>query len=113
MSSPTLYRLPVARGNTAAGIYFGAIGVVAGIVMLSIWFTTQLTAYRLSFHPALGAPLVAISNPYRELLGPAAVVAATLAVGGLTIPARRSIAVFLFLAALTLLALRVGPLYTP
>jgi len=113
MSTPTLYRLPVARGNTAAGIYLGAIGAVGGIVLLSIWFTTQLTAYRLSFHPALGAPLVAISNPYRELLGPAAVVTATLGIGGLTIPAWRSVAVFLFVAALTLLALRVGPVYAP
>jgi type IV secretion system protein VirD4 len=113
MSSPTLYRLPVARGNTAAGIYLGAIGAVAGIVVLSIWFTTQLTAYRLHFHLALGAPLVAISNPYRELLGPAAIVAATLAIGGLTIRAWRSISVFLFVAALTLLALRVGPVYAP
>src|SRR5437867_11337422 len=93
MSSPTLYRLPVAGGHTAAGIYLGAIGAVAGIVVLSIWFTTQLTAYRLHFHPALGAPLVAISNQYRERLGPAAVVAATLAIGGLTIPAWRRIAV--------------------
>jgi len=44
MSGPTLYRLPVARGNTAAGIYLGAVGAVAGIVLLSIWTTTQLTA---------------------------------------------------------------------
>ena len=34
MSRPTLYRLPVARGNTAAGIYLGAVGAVAGIVRL-------------------------------------------------------------------------------
>jgi hypothetical protein len=48
MSGPTLYRLPVARGNTAAGIYLGAVGAVAVIVFLSIWAVTQLTAY-LSF----------------------------------------------------------------
>jgi hypothetical protein len=59
MSGPTLYRLPVVRGNTAAGIYLGAIGTAVGIVLLSIWFTTQLTAYRLHFHPALGSPLLA------------------------------------------------------
>jgi hypothetical protein len=59
MSGPTLYRLPAVRGNTAAGIYLSAVGTVAGIVLFSIWFTTQLTAYRLHFHPALGSPLLA------------------------------------------------------
>ena len=72
MSRPTLYRLPVARGDTAAGIYLGAVGAVAGIVFASIWATTQLTAYRLRFHPALGAPLLAVASPYRELLPPRA-----------------------------------------
>ena len=81
MSGPTLYRLPVAGGNTAAGIYLGAVGAVAGIVLLSIWATTQLTAYRLHFHPMLGAPLVTAGSPYRELLGPAAILIATLGVG--------------------------------
>jgi hypothetical protein len=86
MSGPTLYRLPVVRGNTAAGIYLGAIGTAVGIVLLSIWVTTQLTAYRLHFHPALGSPLLVLRSPYRELLGPAAVLT-TLGVGGLMIPA--------------------------
>jgi type IV secretion system protein VirD4 len=113
MSSPTLYRLPVARGNTAAGIYLGAIGAVAGIVMLSIWVATQLTAYRLHFHPALGAALLAVSDPYRELFGPAAILTATLGIAGCTIPAWRTSAVMLLIAALTFVALRVGPLYAP
>jgi hypothetical protein len=67
VSGPTLYRFPVPRGNTAAGIYFGAVGAVAGIVLVSIWATTQLTAYRLHFQQALGAPLLAIGLPYHEL----------------------------------------------
>jgi type IV secretion system protein VirD4 len=113
VSSPTLYRLPAARGNTAAGIYLGAIGAVAGIVFASIWVTTQLTAYRLHFHPALGAPLVTIGSPYCELLGPAAILAATLGVGGLMMPAWRSTALMLFVLAGGLLALRIGPLYGP
>jgi hypothetical protein len=65
MSGPNLYRLPAARGNTAAGIYLGAVGCVFGVVVLSIWATTQLVAYRLSFHPALGTPLVTIASPSR------------------------------------------------
>ena len=113
MSGPTLYRLPVAGGNTAAGIYLGAVGAVAGIVLLSIWATTQLTAYRLHFHPTLGAPLVTAGSPYRELLGPAATLVATLGVGGLMIPTWRSTAVMLFVLAGALLTLRVGPLYAP
>jgi len=58
--------------------YLGAVGAVAGIVLLSIWATTQLTAYRLHFHPMLGAPLVTVGSPYRELLSPAAILVATL-----------------------------------
>src|SRR6266542_5831816 len=113
MSGPTLYRLPVARGNTAAGIYLGAVGAVAGIVLVAIWATTQLTAYRLHFHPALGSPLLTVRSPYRELLGPAAVLVATLGVGGLVMPTWRSPAVMFFVLAGALLALRVGPLYAP
>jgi len=113
VSRPTLYRLPVARGNTAAGIYLGAIGAVAGIVFVSIWMTTQVTAYRLHFHPALGASLFTIGSPYRELLGPSAILAATLGVGGLIMPSWRSTATMLFMLAAGLLALRVGPLYAP
>jgi hypothetical protein len=113
VSGPTLYRLPVARGNTAAGIYFGAVGAVAGIVIVSIWATTQFTAYRLHFHPALGAPLVTVGSPYREFLGPAAVLVATLGVGGLVVPSWRSAAALLFVLAAVLLALRVGPPYAP
>ena len=113
MSRPTLYRLPVARGDTAAGIYLGAVGAVGGIVVMSIWATTQLTAYRLRFHPALGAPLLAVASPYRELLGPAAVLAAMLAVAALVIPGWRTTALLLFLLTGGLLALRVGPLYAP
>ena len=94
MSRPTLYRLPVARGNTAAGIYLGAIGAVAGIVFASIWMTTQVTAYRLHFHPALGASSITIGSPYRELLGPAAILVAMLGVGGLMMPAWRSVVPF-------------------
>src|SRR5438093_11083803 len=110
MSGPTLYRLPVAGGNTAAGIYLGAIGAVAGIVLLSIWATTQLTAYRLQFHPMLGAPLVTTGPPYRELLGPAAILVATLGVGGLMIPTWRSTAVMLFVLAGAILTLHYGHL---
>jgi type IV secretion system protein VirD4 len=113
VSRPTLYRLPVARGNTAAGIYVGAIGAVAGIVFASMWMTTQVTAYRLHFHPALGASLITVGSPYRELLGPAAILAATLGVGGLMMPAWRSAAAMLLMVAAGLLALRVGPLYAP
>src|SRR5262245_54861212 len=113
MSRPTLYRLPVAGGNTAAGIYLGAIGAVGGIIFASIWMTTQVTAYRLHFHPALGASLITIGSPYRELLGPAAILVATLGVGGLMMPAWRSAAAMLFMVAAGLLALRVGPLYAP
>lgn len=113
MSEPTLYRLPVARGNTPAGIYLGAIGAVTGIVLVSVWVATQLTAYRLHFHPALGAPLITLGSPYRELLGPAAVLVATLAVGALLTPTWRSTAAMLFVLAGALLALRIGPLYAP
>ena len=113
MSKPTLYRLPVARGNTAAGIYLGAIGAVVGIVFASIWMTTQFTAYRLHFHSALGAPLLTLGPPYRELLSPAAIVASTLAAGGLLIPAWRSTAGMFLMLTAGLLALRVGPLYAP
>jgi len=113
VSKPTLYRLPVARGNTAAGIYLGAIGAVAGFVIASIWMTTQITAYRLHFHPALGVPLLTVGSPYRELLSPAAIVAATLGAGGLMMPAWRSTATMPVMLAAGLLALRVGPLYAP
>jgi hypothetical protein len=113
MSGPNLYRLPAARGNTAAGIYLGAVGCVFGVVIVSIWATTQLVAYRLSFHPALGTPLLTIASPYRELLGPAAIMVATLGVGGLMMPSWRASAVMLFIVAAALLALRVGPLYAP
>src|SRR5207249_6885923 len=75
--------------------------------------TTQITAYRLHFHPALGAPLLTIGSPYRELLGPTAILAATLGAGGLMMPAWRSAALMLFMLAGGLLALRVGPLYAP
>ena len=113
VSGPTLYRLPVARGNRAAGIFCGAVGAVAGIVLVSIWVTTQLTAYRLHFHPALGSPLLTIESPYRELLGPAAVLTAALGISGLMTPAWWSTALMLFVLAAALLALRVGPLYAP
>src|SRR5205823_712937 len=96
VSGPTLYRLPVARGNRAAGIFCGAVGAVAGIVLVSIWVTTQLTAYRLHFHPALGSPLLTIESPYRELLGPAAVLTAALGISGLMTPAWWSTALMLF-----------------
>ena len=113
MSKPTLYRLPVARGNAAAGIYLGAVGAVAIIVFGSIWMTTQITAYRLHYHPALGTPLLTIGAPYRELLGPAAIMAATLGAGGLLMPPWRSAGAMLLIVAGGLLALRVGPLYAP
>jgi type IV secretion system protein VirD4 len=113
MSGPKLYRLPAARGNSAAGIYLGAVGCVFGVVILSIWATTQLTAYRLSFHPGLGSPLISVTSPYRELLGPAAIMLATLGVAGLVMPAWRASAAMLFACAAALLSLRVGPLYAP
>ena len=113
MSKPTLYRLPVAQGDTAAGIYLGAVGAVAIIVFGSIWMTTQITAYRLHFHPALGTSLLTIDAAYRELLGPAAIMAAALGAGGLLMPAWRSAGAILLIVAGALLALRVGPLYAP
>src|SRR5947208_5388560 len=75
--------------------------------------TTQITAYRLHFHSALGAPLLTFGSPHRELLGPAAILSATLGAGGLMVPAWRSPAVMLFMLAAGLLGLRVGPLYAP
>ena len=113
MSGPTLYRLPVARGNTPAGIYLGAIGAVAGIVFVSIWVATQLAAYSLHFHPARGTPLVTIRSPYRELLGPAAVLVAALGTAALVTPTRRTTGAMFLVVAGALLALRVGPLYAP
>jgi type IV secretion system protein VirD4 len=113
MSGPTLYRLPVARRPTAAGINLGAVGAVAGMVLVSVWVTTQITAYRLHFHQALGAPLLAIGSPYRGLLSTAAVLAATLGICGLTRSTWRRTAVMLFALAAVLLALRIGPLYAP
>ena len=82
-------------------------------MLLSIWATTQLTAYRLHFHPMLGAPLVTVGSPYRELLSPAAILVATLGVRGLMMPTWRSTAVMFFVLAGALLALRIGPLYAP
>lgn len=60
MSTPSLYRLPSANGDTVAGIYSSAAVVVGGVIGFAIWMATQYAAYRLEFHPALGAPLLHI-----------------------------------------------------
>ena len=75
MGAPDLYRLPRAAGGPAAGLSLGAVGAVVGVIGLAIWTATQHAAYRLGFHPALGTPLFDVPVPYRELLGPSAVLA--------------------------------------
>ena len=75
-----LYRLPRTDGDTAAGIYVGAVVTVVTVIGLAIWTATQYAAYRLAFHSALGRPLFWVSSPYRGGLAAVAVVAE--AVGG-------------------------------
>src|SRR5438309_4185931 len=113
MSAPDLYRLPPADRQTAAGIYLGAVATVVGVIGLAIWAATQYAAYRLQFHPALGAPLVVVPLPYRGLLGPAAVLAGTLGAGCAADARWRRATLVLFAASAVLLALELGPLYAP
>ncbi len=113
MSTPALYRLPQSNGDSAAGIYLGAIVTVITVIGFAIWAATQYTAYRLGYHPALGAPLLWLSSSYRPLLGPAAVAAGALGAVCAASPRWRHAAVVLLVGAALLLALRVGPLYAP
>src|SRR5207245_5430561 len=113
MSAPDLYRLPQADRPTAAGIYLGAVATVVRVVGLAIWAATQYAAFRLRFHPALGAPLLVVPLSYRGLLGPAAILAGALGAGCAADARWRRAALVLFAAAAVLLALDVGPLYAP
>src|SRR5438132_13837224 len=109
MAAPDLYRLPRAKGEPAAALSLGAVGAVVGVIGLAIWAATQYAAYRLQFHPALGAPLLVVPLPYRGLLGPAAVLAGTLGAGCAADGRRRGATLVLFAAAAVLLALEPGP----
>src|SRR5438445_11158137 len=113
MSAPDLYRLPQADRQTAAGIYLGAVMTVVGVIGLAIWAATQYAAYRLQFHPALGAPLLVVPPPYRGLLGPAAILAGTLGAGCAADARWRRAALVLFATSAVLLALELGPLSAP
>lgn len=113
MSTPALYRLPQTNGDTAAGIYLGAVIAVVGMIGLAIWTATQYAAFRLDFHPALGTPLVRVPVAYRGFLVPAAIVAGALGVACAAAERWRHGAVPLLVAAGLLLALQIGPLYAP
>src|SRR5438445_7831451 len=113
MGAPDLYRLPRPAGGPAAGLSLGAVGAVVGVIGLAIWAATQYAAYRLRFHPALGAPLLVVPLPYRGLLGPAAILAGALGAGCAADARWRRAALVLFAAAAVPLALDVGPLYAP
>ena len=113
MSTPALYRLPQADADTAAGIYLGAVVTVVSVIGLAIWAATQYTAYELAYHRALGPPLFWVSSPYREFLGPAAIIVGALGAVCFASSRWRYAAVMLFVGLALLLALRVGPLYAP
>jgi type IV secretion system protein VirD4 len=113
VSEPALYRLPQTNGDTAAGIYLGAIVTVVTVIGLAIWAATQYTAYRLGFHPGLGVPLLWVASPYQELMGPAAVVVGAVGAWSAASPRWRPAAAVLLIGTALLLALRVGPLYAP
>ena len=113
MSAPTLYRLPRSNGNTAAGIYAGAVLTVVSVIGVAMWAATQYAAYRLRFHPALGAPLVAVPPEYRAMLGASAVIVGVLAAGCLASRPWRHAGAPLLGAAALVLALSTGPLYAP
>lgn len=110
---PALYRLPESDGDTAAGIYLGAVVTVVTVIGLAIWGATQYAAYRLDFHPALGAPLLRVSAPYREVLGAAAIVAGGLGAVGMAVNRWRHAALVLLVVTALLVSLRLGPLYAP
>jgi len=113
VSRPALYRLPEANGDTAAGIYLGAVGAVITVTGLAIWAATQYSAYRLQFHRALGTPLLSVSSAYREILGPVAGVLGVAAVSCAISPRWRHAAVVLGITAALVFALRLGPVYAP
>src|SRR5439155_15794276 len=71
------------------------------------------SAYRLGFHPALGAPLLSVSAPHRELLGPVAIATGAIGASCAASPRWRHTAVVLFVGVGVLLVLRVSPLYAP
>src|SRR3989442_882988 len=108
-----LYRLPRRSRDEAAGIALSAARAVVGAIVLAAWVATQYVAIQLHFHPDLGVPLLTAPRPYRIWLAAAAAVVAALAAAGLTRNWSRRSAVWLFLVAGLLLALRIGPLYPP
>jgi type IV secretion system protein VirD4 len=112
MGAPDLYRLPRAKGGSAAELSLGAVGAVVGVIGLAIWAATQYAAYRLRFHPALGIPLLVVPVPYQRLLALSAVLAGGLGAGCAAARWWRA-AVALFGVVAFLLALCVGPLYAP
>jgi hypothetical protein len=66
-STPALYRPPQTTPGSASGIYTRSIGAAFLLILVALWATTQWTAWRLHFLPALGIPWLALSPPLRAL----------------------------------------------
>ncbi|HTF34028.1 MAG TPA: IncP-type conjugal transfer protein TraG [Myxococcota bacterium] len=112
-SSPDLYRLPQASPGSATGIYTRSFGAAFLLILIAFWATTQWTAWRLHFAPALGTPWLALSPPLRALSWLMAIAGFGLALLVLWWPGLRWTS-FLFAAvALLALSLAVGLLYAP
>jgi len=112
-SSPALYRLPQAAPQSASGIYARSIGAAFLLILVALWATTQWTAWRLDFAPALGTPWLALSPPLRVFSRLIAIAAFGLALAVLWWPGLRWTShLFAAIAALAS-ALSVGLLYAP
>ncbi len=89
-------------------IFFLALGLVLGLAA-----GTQYVAWRFTFHPNLGAPLVVFSAQSARLLRAAGVVATGAALSALLVPRLRLLSGPLVLIALCAGLLGMGPVYAP
>jgi len=111
--SPTLYRLPQAGPGSAAGIYARSASAAFLLILTALWGTTQWTAWRLHFAPALGPHWCVLSSSLRTLSRIVAITSFGLALVVLWSPRLRWTSLLLFAIALPAFALSIGLLYAP
>ena len=112
-SSPTLYRLPQGPSESASALYTRSIGAACLLIFVTLWATTQWTAWRLGFDPRLGAPWLVPSPSLRALSLLGAAAASVLAVGFLWWPSLRWTSALFAVATAIALSLSVRVLYAP
>jgi len=67
-TSSALYRLPSPTPGSASGIYPRSIAAVLTLLLVAFWSTTQWSAWRFGFSPALGAAWLHLAPPAPKAL---------------------------------------------